>query len=121
MEHTPTPWGITSPKEYGIKQEQDRLIYHRPKDGEPQHIAEVFQYRNHDCNAADGTAPANADFIVKAANNHDRLVEMLKGLEWGWDGCGDGGVIYSCPECDGVKPKHSADCQLAALLKELEG
>ena len=51
--------------------------------------------------------------------------EMLERLEW-QSFAGEHGFIANCPMCGGAKPDvlgggHEPDCELAALLKGLEG
>ena len=76
--------------------------------------------------------------VAKAVNNHDRLVEQLRALEWCdganvTDGKGSTCYVAACPSCSGVKDHdnfghglkadevgHKEGCKLAALLKELE-
>ena len=57
---------------------------------------------------------ANAEFIVRAANAHDALVEALEAVEWG---CG--GQPGHCPCCGELKIMrlHADDCKLAAALR----
>lgn len=63
--HTPGPWIITKPRKCDADQVEDSLIVSKI-DGKPQHIAEVFQYRNEQNHNADGTAVANARLIATA-------------------------------------------------------
>lgn len=73
VKHTPIPWKIIGPVNPKPGQIDDRLIATEDK----QHVAECFQYRNHQNCASDGIAIANADFIVLTANFHERLVKSL--------------------------------------------
>jgi len=63
--HTDGPWKIVKPELSDDDQVEDSLII-KETDGKPEHIAEVFQYRNEqNCNA-DGVALANACLIAAA-------------------------------------------------------
>ena len=63
---------------------------------------------------------ANAEFICRAVNYHDRLVEQLKRLEWSVMDVPSSG--YTCPECGGLDDLgHIPNCKLDTLLTELEG
>ena len=66
-----------------------------------------------------------AQYAAHAINQHEKLVEMLRNLEWegGEDWDLDGHAIPCCPSCGGhhtgySKGRHEPDCALAALLKE---
>lgn len=63
--HTKGKWEIGLPKHPDIRQKEDRLIYVRMGD-KKLHIAEVYQYQNHNNREANGTAIANARLIVAA-------------------------------------------------------
>lgn len=64
-EHTKGEWEIALPKHPDIRQIEDRLICVRVGD-EKLHIAEVYQYQNHNNREANGTAIANARLIAAA-------------------------------------------------------
>ena len=71
-EHTPTPWKT---KQITVKipgRETDHLIFGAGNE----HICEVFQYQSRDLPF--GPAKTNAEFIVKACNNHAKLLELLR-------------------------------------------
>lgn len=71
---TPGPWTIIKPKmPIGSDKEGDRLIG-RPETEE--HIAEVFQYRNHD-HKDEATALANARLIAASPCLFEALVNLL--------------------------------------------
>lgn len=74
--HTPGPWRTRKPKHPDIRQIKDRLIVAKI-DGEIQHVAETYQYRNNDNRDADGTALANAALITHAPKIPE-LKEKLK-------------------------------------------
>ena len=59
--HTPGPWTIHAPAIFNARQIEDRFIA-----AGKEHVAEVFQYRNHEKVHADGTALANARLIAAA-------------------------------------------------------
>ena len=51
---------------------------------------------------------------------HDRLVAMVRRLEWASEVAGDGEALGSCPVCGGVEFRgHKPGCELAALLEEV--
>ena len=63
--------------------------------------------------------------IENAAQTALAYREMLERLEW-QSFAGEHGFIANCPMCGGAKPDvlgggHEPDCELAALLKGLEG
>lgn len=77
VERTPGPWAVKGPKgPVGRDKEGDRLICNEETR---EHVAEVFQYRNH-CHKDEVTSIANAAYIVRACNAHDSLVGALQGL-----------------------------------------
>jgi hypothetical protein len=65
----------------------------------------------HTCAMANGQG--TADCTMRTAQTALALADMLKRLEWN-------GSYYRCPMC-GRGDKHKPDCELAALLKGLEG
>ena len=71
MGHTPGPYIMAKSKSPDLRQREDYLIH--TEDG--LHIAEVFQYQNHE--NKNGPSEANSKFIVKACNAHDDLLEAL--------------------------------------------
>jgi len=60
-------------------------------------------------------AEEHADFIVRACNAHDSLVEVLRMVEW--SGVNSNG-LPRCPICYGRKSEnwHYEDCKLAAAI-----
>ncbi len=73
-EHTKGKWTVIRGKKGCADQVEDCLIVTEDR----QHIAETFQYRNTDNNAADGTSIANARRICLTHNSHDALVRALR-------------------------------------------
>ncbi len=71
--HTPGPWKIRKPLHPDQRQIEDRLI----SAGNNIHIAEVYQYQNHDNREANGTALANARLIAAAPE----LLEACKRVQ----------------------------------------
>jgi hypothetical protein len=69
MKHEPTPWHFNPDFNY----EGNAVI--QAKDNF--HIATVNKFAE---SFGDGKHKANAAFIVKAVNNHEKLVEKLKAL-----------------------------------------
>jgi hypothetical protein len=71
-DHTPTPW-IVRPERH------DDWGWIRGSDGELACIARRHDRKDDDKHRIDKTDPyqVNADFIVKAVNNHDALVKAL--------------------------------------------
>ena len=66
MEHTPTPWRMMKGKQ---------PVYKRTIEG----IATIgAPYKFHANEMSISEAQANAEFIVRAVNSHDELVEALK-------------------------------------------
>ena len=65
--HTPTPWKITSPN----YPQHQRVIFHREGDRHEK-VATL--------NEGSISADANAEFIIRAVNNHEALVEALSGI-----------------------------------------
>lgn len=79
MSRTAGPWKIEGPSSGIDGDAGDYAI----RDNEGQIIAETFRRVAHD---ALRDASANAEFIVKACNAHDDLLEALRGLQrlaWG--------------------------------------
>ena len=70
--HTELPWHVVEPARPRPQEENDRLIATKDK----KHVAETFQYQNHD--NQNGPGVANADFIVRACNSHYALLEACK-------------------------------------------
>lgn len=62
-QHTPTPW-------MKVSHEDDEFIVVQKETYKPHFYNPVTEYMTEQ----------NADFIVKACNNHDRLVEALDNL-----------------------------------------
>jgi len=59
-----------------------------------------------------------ARYAAHAINQHEKLVKMLKKLEWCGDHDESAQFLESCP-CCGQAPKwHASGCELDALLKE---
>lgn len=100
-QHTPTPWHLSEPplKENFIYDEDGLLI------------ADVNGFFKRE--AAENSA--NADFIVRACNAHDELVEALENLQHA-DGCY---CEASFSSHAGSHPTHSIECQdaIKALAK----
>ena len=70
MEHTELPWTATEAPDVGI------LIEAGPK------LIAIVDSECEDIASCD-VGPANADFIVRAANNHAKLLAALEeGVEW---------------------------------------
>ena len=69
--HTPGPWNIAKPK---IGDGGARLIY----GSDRRHIAEVFQYQNHQFPAANGEALANACLIAAAPDLLNACIAILE-------------------------------------------
>ena len=77
--HTATPWNMVSQKGLiGRQKEGDRLIYSVETK---EHVSETFQYRNDEHTDAE-TSIANAEFIVRACNSHEELVEACKDVQY---------------------------------------
>ena len=70
MTHTPGPWNFARAVKPGANEENNHLIY----NGEKRHIAEVFQYQEHDFIIELAEASANARLIAAAPE----LLEALK-------------------------------------------
>ncbi len=69
MVHDPIPWKLTKAI---IGVDEDYLI-HTEDDV---HIAEVFEHQ--DLERPHGPSKENAEFIIRAVNNHDALLEALE-------------------------------------------
>lgn len=114
MERTGGKWEIEQP--CGFPYTGIYIVSHKANNDKGFHsfIVEVRQYRER------GEAKANADFICKAVNYHDRLVEIAKEhLDDSTSGAIaaiDGEVSFADPEYWKAKRDRTA-----ALLKELEG
>ncbi len=76
MTHTPTPWTINGPSP-GLDRDIDDGGDYAILSAEKHIIAETFRLISRGI-AAD--SEANAQFIVRAVNNHDALLEALEGL-----------------------------------------
>lgn len=74
--HTPGPWGIRKPKNPDLRQTEDRLIVAGSEDNRL-HIAEVYQYQNHNNREANGTALANARLIAAAPETKKQRDALL--------------------------------------------
>lgn len=70
MEHTPIPW--TDPRHYT---KPDGVVYGIQSYGGSQPLRSIFLITE-----PDDTDEANAAFIVKAVNNHQKLLDALTGL-----------------------------------------
>lgn len=69
--HSPLPWRIDS-----LCKSPHVEIWDAEINGQTHQIAEVFRYPPRD-------GPGNADFIVRAVNSHQQLVDALKAeQEW---------------------------------------
>jgi hypothetical protein len=113
MEATPRPWFIqerndqhpyivaTTGDRYGVN-----IVYGNPTGGGAYFIGHEDVCR------------ANAAFIVKAANAHDRLIEALEELEF--SGENDRGTPGWCPVCRAYQ-KHIKGCQIDAALALARG
>lgn len=77
-EHTPTPWVIRPER-------HDDWGWIRGADGELACIARHHDRKDDDKHRMDKTDPyaANAALIVKAVNNHERLVKAVQDLLYG--------------------------------------
>lgn len=75
MSHTPTPWKWSQPFGEGFAYVDDTKHDNIEETG---NICTVWSGNNN--------AEANAAFIVRACNNHDRLVEALANLVISADG-----------------------------------
>jgi hypothetical protein len=64
------------------------------------------------------TTPEGCDYTIIALNFHERLVAMVKEMEW--SGNYEGEKV--CPECyqSHSKKNHAVGCALAALLLDLK-
>ena len=74
MEHSKTPWGCDSTAIEG-----SYVVYGDSGDDDDE-ICIVSEMFADSIEHEESAARANAEFIVKACNNHDALVEALKGL-----------------------------------------
>ena len=70
-EYTPGPWKVVEPKNPGPQQENDRLIATEDR----KHVAETFQYQNHD--NKNGPSIANAHLIAAAPELLDACRSLL--------------------------------------------
>jgi hypothetical protein len=68
MKPTPAPWIVDG---YNVRQPSGRFIAYTGPQHTPRHLYPPA------CKAED---EANAEFIVRAANSHDALVEALQGV-----------------------------------------
>ena len=75
MTHTPGPWNFARAVKPGANEENNHLIY----NGEKRHIAEVFQYQEHDFIIELAEASANARLIAAAPELLEALKEIAKG------------------------------------------
>jgi hypothetical protein len=82
------------------------------KHGEPGHVRHDTACYGCACEAL-GIDQAGADAIRAHHALHDRMVSMLRKLEW----IGEGHP--RCPECNRLRPDHSQVCELESLLDEV--
>ena len=74
--HTPTPWTLT-----GIKKQQIRCADKKARQSIIANMVAEWNYSSKTTYSL--TDEANAQFIVKAVNSHDELIEALKeALGW---------------------------------------
>ena len=66
--HTPTPWNVII---------DDKLIY---IDSDLDNICDLYHFGFASIPVTKDNAEANAQFIVKACNAHDKLVEALEDM-----------------------------------------
>ena len=76
MEHTPTPWRIPANKNLNARSRSGIMIESAPlsNGGGPQYIAEVSGI------SIEGDSLSNAEFIVRACNSFEELLEACKKL-----------------------------------------
>lgn len=72
--HTPTPWGINGTHKLFDEQDEDSLIIRA--DG--MWVAVVTPDANDHVRLGKEEVQANAEFIVRAVNSHEELLESLK-------------------------------------------
>ena len=77
MTFTPGPWKFVRASKSGINQENDHLIYNEQK----RHIAEVFQYQEHEFIISLSEAEANARLIAAAPEMFTALEATQKLLD----------------------------------------
>ena len=72
--HTPIPWRVSGCRMRTLSKHDNYLVVHGDEQERSPLIAEVF--------TDDERLPveANAEFIVRACNSHDKLLEALEGL-----------------------------------------
>ena len=85
MTYTPGPWKFVRASKSGINQENDHLIYNEQK----RHIAEVFQYQEHEFIISLSEAEANARLIAAAPEMLEILKQVKMDIEFESLGLGD--------------------------------
>jgi hypothetical protein len=97
IKHTPTPWKLQKGwSDWGMPCQHDIYV---GEDGEPTQIAGIPSITPYCMGAKESertlaaTQAANAEFILEAVNNHDRLIGRVVELEKALN------RIVSCPHC----------------------
>ncbi|WP_288379803.1 hypothetical protein [uncultured Massilia sp.] len=105
MQHTKTPWRIGKPSQMGSVVADEPVPEIKGSDA-------VEYYGGH--LIAESIAPRNAEFIVRACNAHDQLVEALRSVRLEVDGADP----FSA---DSYLPAEIMDRVNAALATALRG
>lgn len=114
MKHTPEPWRTVELKApTSPDQMADRLI----ASSDNQHVAETFQYRNHN-NTDEETALANAHRIVACVNGCEGIVNPPAVPEL----LAAGKAVEEAYGCECVnEDKHCPMCLLRAAIAKVRG
>jgi len=68
----------------------------------------------------ENATPEQIQYAAHAINKHERLVAMLRKLEWCAEHDESEQFLEACPICGQAPKWHASGCELAALLKEEE-
>mgnify|MGYP001563745804 CR=1 FL=1 len=101
LKHTPTPWRVA-----------DLEIWREPVDDYPYGWI-VASLLEHIHRGPRDNAAANADFIVRACNAHDDLVELLERLV----ASDDENNFQPAHNCESVDSDHTYECP-ACIVKD---